>query len=132
MIRTPDLWNNRVFRRLYIAHGTNLLGSGLGSVALGLLAYELVGASAPMVLGVALTIRILVIVMLSPWAGLVAARFGSKPTLIACDFLRAGAVIGFLFATQLWHIYALAVLLNAGSAVFTPVYKAMIPRELPP
>lgn len=127
MTRKQGLWNNSSFRRLYAAHATSLLGSGLGGVALGLLAYELVGASAPMVLGVALTIRIVVIMVLSPWAGLIADRWGSKPTLIACDILRAVVVIGFLFATQLWQIYALAVLLNAGSALFTPIYKSIIP-----
>lgn len=79
--KPSDLWRNLSFRRLYAAHATGLAGSGLGAVALGLLAHELVGASAPAVLGVALTIRIAVIVLLSPWAGMVSDRFGIKRTL---------------------------------------------------
>ena len=121
------LWKNSAFRRLYAAHATSLVGSGLGAVALGLLAHELVGASAPSVLGTALTIRIAVIVLLSPWAGLMAGRLGVKWSLIICDLLRVVVVLGFLVAENVWHIYALAFALNAGSALFTPIYKATIP-----
>jgi len=118
MTDKQGLWNNPAFRHLYAAHATSLLGSGLGGVALGLLAYELVGASAPMVLGVALTIRIVVIVLLSPWAGLVAARFGSKPTLIACDVLRA--VGGLAYPLAGWTVSQrgfTAAALSFGSAL---------------
>lgn len=126
--RAPSsLWKNPTFRRLYAAHATSLVGSGLGAVALGLLAHELVGASAPTVLGIALTIRIAVIVLLSPWAGIVAGRVGVKRSLIACDLLRVIVVLGFLAADNVWQIYGLAIFLNAGSALFTPIYKAAIP-----
>ena len=127
MEQPASLWRNAEFRQLYAAHATSLVGSGLGAVALGLLAHELVGADAPTVLGVALTIRIGVIVLLSPWAGLLAERIGIKPSLIACDLLRVVVVLGFLFVENVWQIYALAFLLNAGSALFTPIYKATIP-----
>jgi len=127
MTHSETLWKNSTFRRLYASHATSLVGSGLGAVALGLLAHELVGASAPGVLGIALTIRIAVIVLLSPWAGLLAGKLGIKPCLIACDVLRVVVVLGFLVAENVWQIYALAFLLNAGSAIFTPVYKAIIP-----
>lgn len=127
MERSGSLWANTAFRRLYAAHTTSLIGSGLGGVALGLLAHELVGGSAPAVLGVVLAIRIAVIVFLSPWAGMLALRFGTKRSLIACDVLRVAVVPGFLFAENVWQIYALALFLNAGSALFTPIYKAAIP-----
>lgn len=122
-----SLWTNAVFRRLFASHATSLVGSGLGAVALGLLAHELVGANAPEVLGIALTIRIGVIVLLSPWAGLLAARWGTRRSLIAFDLLRVVVVLGFLFAQNVGQIYVLAFLLNAGSAIFTPIYKAAIP-----
>ena len=127
MADPEKLWSNRAFRRLYAAHATSLVGSGLGVVALGLLAHELVGASAPTVLGVTLTIRIAVIVLLSPCAGVVAGRLGIKRSLIACDLLRVLVMLGFLAADHVWQIYTLAFLLNAGSALFTPIYKATIP-----
>jgi MFS family permease len=122
-----SLWRNAAFVRLFWAHVISLVGSGLSSLALGLLAHELVGASASIVLGITLAIRILVIVTCSPWAGFVADCWGPRVTMILSDILRAGVVIAFFFVENVWQIYMLAVLLNLGAAVFTPVYKAVIP-----
>lgn len=123
----PTLWRNTPFQRLFWAHVVSLVGSGLSSVALGLLAHQLVGASASAVLGVTLAIRILVIVLCAPWAGLVADRLGARTTMILSDLCRAGIVLGFFFVEDVWQIYLLAVFLNLGAALFTPVYKSVIP-----
>jgi MFS transporter, NRE family, putaive nickel resistance protein len=123
-----SLWRNPGFARLFGAHTISLLGAALTSVALGLLAYELVGAAVSQVLGVTLTIRIVVIVLLSPFAGAVAGWLGSKATLIGADLFRAGVVIGFFLCQTVWQIYFLAFLMNVASALFTPVYKAAIPN----
>ena len=48
--KTSGLWSNPIFQKLYWAHVISLLGSGISSVALGLLAHALVGASASQVL----------------------------------------------------------------------------------
>jgi NRE family putative nickel resistance protein-like MFS transporter len=122
-----SLWRSIPFVRLYCAQIVSLVGSGLSSVALGLLAHQLVGASASAVLGITLTIRIVMIVVFAPWAGYVADRIGERTTLILCDVTRASVVIGFFFVESVWHIYLLAVLLNLGAALFTPVFKAVIP-----
>lgn len=124
---SDSLWRNGPFRLLFSAHAVSLIGSGLSSVALGLLAHQLVGASASVVLGITLTIRIVVIVFCAPWAGWVADRIGVRTALIASDLSRALIVVGFFFVEEVWQIYALAVLLNLGAAIFTPVYKAVIP-----
>jgi NRE family putative nickel resistance protein-like MFS transporter len=121
------LWRNIPFVRLYCAQIVSLIGSGLSSVALGLLAHQLVGASASAVLGITLTIRIAMIVLCAPWAGHVADRLGERTTMILCDLTRAGVVVGFFFVEDVWHIYLLAVLLNLGAALFTPVFKAVVP-----
>ncbi|MDQ3545902.1 MAG: MFS transporter [Verrucomicrobiota bacterium] len=121
------LWRHGVFQKLFWAHVISLLGSGLSSVALALLAHQLVGASASAVLGVTLAIRIVVIVFCSPWAGQIAERFGARAVMIGSDLVRAGVVAGFFFANSVWQIYALAIVLNLGAALFTPIYKAAIP-----
>jgi histidinol dehydrogenase len=36
-------------------------------------------------------------------------------------------MVGFFFADSVWQIYALAVVLNFGSAIFTPIYRTVIP-----
>ncbi len=125
--KTPGLWSNPIFQKLYWAHVVSLLGSGISSVALGLLAHALVGASASEVLGYTLTIRIVVIVLFSPWAGHIGERFGARAIMIWSDIVRVAIVSAFFVVDAVWQIYALAVFLNLGSALFTPIYKAVIP-----
>jgi hypothetical protein len=48
---------NRIYRHLFGAQVIALIGTGLATVALGLLAYELAGANAGAVLGTALAIK---------------------------------------------------------------------------
>ena len=88
----PDqsLWRNHRFVRLFAAHVVSLVGSGLSSVALGLLAHQLVGASASAVLGITLAIRIVVIILCAPWAGWVSDRIGPRTALIASGVLVEG------------------------------------------
>lgn len=124
---STSLWRHRAFQQLFWAHALSLIGSGLSSLALGLLAHQLVGASASTVLGITLAIRIVVIVFCSPWAGKLADHFGVRPLMVAADLMRAAVVMGFFFADSIWQIYGLALLLNLGSAIFTPIYRAVIP-----
>lgn len=128
----PSPWGVTAFRVLFAAHAISLLGTGLTSVALGLMAYELVGGAASSVLGWTLAIRIAVIVLASPWAGMLAARLGARRAMIGCDFFRMLVVLGFLAVSEVWQIYVLAVFLNLGSALFTPVYKAVVPGVVGP
>jgi MFS family permease len=121
------LWSNRVFQKLFWAHVVSLVGSGVTSLALGLLAHALVGASASSVLGYTLAIRIGVIVLFSPWAGQIAERLGARSMMIWSDLFRVLVVAGFFYVDAVWQIYVLAFFLNLGSAIFTPVYKAVIP-----
>ncbi len=122
------LWKNRAFAKLFSAHAISLLGTSLTSIALGLLAHELVGAGVAAVMGITLAIRIAVIVFLSPFAGYASDRLGAKPTMLLADICRAVIVLGFLLVTAVWQIYLLAFLLNLASSLFTPVYKACIPN----
>lgn len=69
---------NRTYRHLFAAQVIALVGTGLATIALGLLAWEIAGADAGVVLGTALAIKMIAYVALAP----VAAAFA-----IAC---RAG------------------------------------------
>lgn len=52
-----DVLKNRTFRHLFSAQVVALVGTGLTTVALALLAYDLAGAEAGAVLGTALAIK---------------------------------------------------------------------------
>ncbi|MDJ0860327.1 MAG: MFS transporter [Dinoroseobacter sp.] len=119
------------YRRLFAAQVLSLVGTGLTTVALGLLAFELAGADAGIVLGTALALKMVVYVGFSPIAEVIARRLPRKRFLVTLDVLRAGFVLLFPFVTEVWQIYALVVLFQSCSAGFTPVFQATIPDILP-
>jgi MFS family permease len=120
-----------VYARLFAAQVIALIGTGLMTVALGLLAYDLAGARAGAVLGTALTIKMVAYVGLSPVANALAERAPRKAVLIGADLARAAVVLALPFVTQIWQIYVLIFVLQAASASFTPAFQATIPDVLP-
>ena len=59
---------DRTYRHLFLAQIIALLGTGLATVALGLLAYDLAGERAGLVLGTVFTIKMLAYVGIAPIA----------------------------------------------------------------
>ena len=119
--------HNPLFQRLYLAQTISLFGDALTWLGLALLAFELAGKSAPLVLAGALTLRVTAFVLLSPLAGVVADRFDRKPILMITHLGRMCLVCLLPFVREVWQIYALVLGLNIFNAVFTPTYQATIP-----
>jgi MFS family permease len=119
------------FRRLFSAQVIALVGTGMTTVALTLLAYDLVKENAGIVLGTALAFKMLAYVVFAPIVGGLAHRLPRKALLISLDIVRAGIVLLMPFVTAVWQIYALIFLLNLFSAGFKPVFAATIPDILP-
>jgi MFS family permease len=122
---------NPIFRRLFTAQVIALVGTGMTTVALTLLAYDMVQENAGAVLGTALAFKMVAYVIFAPIIGGIAHRFPRKPLLISLDIMRAGIVLLMPFVTAVWQIYALIFLLNLFSAGFKPVFAAAIPDVLP-
>lgn len=126
--RPQRLWQNRNFVLLFGAQVISLLGSGATTIGLALFAYKMAGAdSATVVVGNALTLRILAFLLVSQPAGVLADRVDRKMILIASDVLRAALLLFLPFATAVWHIYVLIFLINAVTAFFSPTYEASLP-----
>ncbi|MFE0171332.1 MFS transporter [Streptomyces sp. NPDC059002] len=125
------LLRNRTYRHLFTAHVIALVGTGLGTVALSLLAYDLAGADASAVLGTALAIKMVAYVGIAPVVGAFADRIPRRALLVAMDLTRAAVALALPFVDQVWQIYVLIFLLQAASAVFTPTFQATIPEILP-
>ena len=122
---------DKTYRRLFLAQVIALAGTGLSTVALALLAYDLAGGNAGLVLGTALALKMVAYVGIAPIVGGFADRLPRKRLLIALDISRAGLVLCLPFVDALWQVYALVFLLNASSAGFTPTFQATIPDVLP-
>ncbi|HAW47804.1 MAG TPA: MFS transporter, partial [Roseovarius sp.] len=75
------LFAHRDYVRLFAAQVVALIGTGLLTVALGLLAYDLAGAQAGLVLSTAYTIKMVAYVGLSPVAQALVQRLPRKAVL---------------------------------------------------
>ncbi len=123
--------SHRTYRRLFAAQVVALFGTGLTTVALALLAYDLAGGDAGLVLSIALALKMVAYVTLAPLAGAIAHLLPRRALLVALDLARALVVLGLPFVTEIWQIYLLIFLVNAASAGFTPLFQATIPDLLP-
>jgi MFS family permease len=126
-----SLFAHRDYRHLFTAQLVALFGTGLTTVALGLLAYDLAGAEAGAVLGTALAIKMITYVTVAPIAGAYADRVPRRVFLVCLDVVRALVVPALPFVTQVWQIYVLIVVLQSASAAFTPTFQAVLPDILP-
>ena len=122
---------NRTYRHLFLAQAIALVGTGLATIALGLLAYEIAGGDAGAVLGTALAIKMVAYIGIAPIVGAYADRLPRKGLLVAMDVVRAGVALVLPFVDAVWQIYALIFLLQSASAAFTPTFQATIPDILP-
>ena len=122
---------NRAYARLFAAQVLALVGTGLLTVALGLLAVDVAGNEAGIVMGTALTIRIVAFVTISPVMSALVNRLPRTTVLVGSDAVRATMALVLPFVTEPWQIYLLIFGLQAASATFTPTFQAVIPQVLP-
>ncbi|WP_413320357.1 MFS transporter [Agrococcus sp. 1P02AA] len=126
-----EVLRNRAFAKLFSAQIVALLGTGLLTIALGLLAFDLAGGDAGVVLGAALTIKMLAYVGAGPLLIAATSRVPRKALLIGADVVRAAIALMLPFVGEVWQIYVLIFVLQCASATFTPAFQAVIPEVLP-
>lgn len=121
---------NRTYRHLFTAQLVALTGTGLATVALGLLAYDLAGEAAGLVIGLALTIKMVAYVTVAPIAAAFAAQLDRRKMLVVLDLVRAAVALCLPFVGEIWQVYVLIFVLQSASAGFTPAFQATIPDVL--
>lgn len=121
---------DRTYRRLFTAQVVALLGTGLTSVALSLLAYDLAGANAGVVVGVALALKMVAYVGIAPFVAGFLQRVERRRLLVSLDLVRAACAFLMPFVDRVWQVFVLIFVLNACSAGFTPTFQAAIPDVL--
>ena len=91
-----DVLGNRTYRHLFLAQIIALVGTGLTTVALGLLAFDLAGAQAGVVLGTALAIKMAAYIGVAPVAAACAERLPRRAMLVTLDLTRALVALALL------------------------------------
>ena len=128
MNNKSSILSNPSFRKLFGAQLIALAGTGLTTIALALLAFELAGDRAGVVLGTALAIKMVAYIFVAPAVGGLILPQQRKSVLIALDMARAACVLGLPFVNAEWQIYVLIFVLNSCSAGFTPIFQSIIPQ----
>jgi MFS family permease len=108
----------------------SLIGVWMQRVAQDWLVLRLSGSS-PMALGIAAALQFLPTLLLSLWAGVLADRMDKRRLLLVLEagLGVCGLVLGLLDVThvvQLWHVYAMCLILGCVSAVETPVRQSFV------
>lgn len=119
------------FRRLFSAHVVALLGTGLSTIAIGLLAVKIAGGNAAGLIGTLLGIKMLTFLVIAPLAPAIARRVGVKRLLIGTDITRAGIAVALPFIDSIPMAILLVVLLQSSAALFTPTFQATVPQVVP-
>jgi len=122
---------NRTYRHLFAAQVIALIGTGMMTVALGLLAFKIAGDKAGAVLGTALAIKMVAYVGIAPVVGGFANYLPRRTFLVSMDLARAAVALALPFVDQVWQVYLLIFILQSASAAFTPTFQATIPDILP-
>lgn len=128
IIEPFGILRNRTFAKLYMAQTVSQLGDAFAWVGLALLAYHIDEARSPVILSVALTLRVAAYIVFSPFAGVLADKIDRKKILYVTHFARMGIITCFPFVTAEWQMYVLVFLLNMFAAFFTPTYRSVIPQ----
>lgn len=122
---------NRTYQHLFLAQIIALIGTGMMTVALGLLAFKIAGDKAGAVLGTALAIKMIAYVGVAPVVGGFANFLPRRAFLVSMDMVRASVALALPFVDQIWQVYILIFVLQSASAAFTPTFQATIPDVLP-
>lgn len=104
---------------LFRANALALVSTGVATVALALLAYDLAGDQAGAVMGIALALKMGANILVAPIAAAFAARLPRRAWLITLDLARAAVLFCLPFVDAVWQIYVLIVVFQSAAAAFS-------------
>ena len=119
-----------MLRRLWYAQVISVFGDFLALFAvISILTFKL-HATAQQVTGVQIA-YMLPIAVLGVLAGVFVDRWPLKPTMVSSDSIRAALCLLLLFATQIWHFYAILAAISIVSSFFGPAQGVAIRSAVP-
>jgi MFS family permease len=123
--------DKRAYYHLFIAQVLSLVSTGVATVALSLLAFDLVEGEAGAVIGAALAIKMAANVVVAPLAAALVTAVPRRPLFAALLLVRAGCALAMLLVTSVAQVFGLILIFQIAAAIFTPAYLAAVPEVLP-
>ena len=125
-----DVLRVPMMRRLWYAQIISVFGDFLALFAvINVITFHL-HANAQQVTGVQIA-YMLPIAVLGILAGVFVDRWPLKPTMVSSDSIRACLCLLLIFATQLWHFYAILAAISVVSSFFSPAQGVAIRSAVP-
>lgn len=122
--------DKRSYYRLFAGYVSALIATGVATVALALLAFDLAGDDSGAVIGTALSLKMLAYVLAAPVITILLERLLRRAVLIGLDLIRAACLFLLIFVSEIWHIYVLIFVFALASGTFSFVYLAVVPYLL--
>ncbi|MET7334501.1 MFS transporter [Nonomuraea sp. NPDC005650] len=131
-VTEEPLLRSRGFRNLFVANAVSQLGSQISYVALPLLAVTSLGAGAGEI-GLLAALSTITVLLLGLPAGAWVDRVRRRPVMIATDVGRAAVLLSVPVAwwggwLSMGQLYAVAVLVGAGTLLFDVASMSLVPR----
>jgi hypothetical protein len=114
------------YTRLFAANVFALIATGIATVALALLAFDLAGDGSGAVLGAALSLKMAINVLAPIFAQDLAARVPRKAWLVALCLIRGGVLLFLPFVTAVWQIFFLLAVFEFAAAASRAAYLAIV------
>jgi MFS family permease len=117
------------YRRYVVGQSISLVGTWMQSVAQGWLVYTLTNSATA--LGLVIALQTLPVLLLGPYAGVVADRVDKRKLMMVLQTLMGliALVLGVLTVTHvvtLWEVYVLAVLLGLNNTFENPARQTFV------
>jgi len=127
--RTFAALANPNYRRWYAGQGISLVGTWMQTIAQGWLVYTLTGSGTQ--LGLVVALQMVPVLILAPYAGVVADRVDKRRLIIAVQGVMAvlALILGLLTVTgavRLWEVYVLAAALGIATAFDNPARQSFV------
>jgi MFS family permease len=133
-MRSKGYWEllvqNDFFRRLYLARQISLLGDWFALLAI-LAILRSIGQESASSFGIALVLKNLPSLFVTPWAGFFADRYDRLTVMIVSDIFRFLLVLCFflvLIWPSAWIVYGVIILQSISSTFFEPAKSALLPN----
>ncbi len=133
-ISMKQMWQHRGMRLIFLANLISMIGSGMNSAAV--IWYILQATHSEVSLGLLIALQTIPSMLLLPFTGVLIDREDRRHLMMWLDSARGAiilfiAVLVFTQHVQLWHLYAMNVLVAIGFWMFFPTVNALI-QELTP
>ncbi len=130
-----DLLRHRQFRLLFVGETLSYLGSALVPVALAFAVLDLTGS--PTALGIVLAGQVIPYVLLVAAGGVLGDRMRREKLLRMTNLVASAAqaltaILLLTGAAEVWHLFALQLLLGGAGALTAPALFGLVSNTAPP